>query len=872
MDRERIDRDGECDEERDGERGSEMDRERVDRDGERDGKRDGERDGERGMLSASNRDLVTQKTIQQYLNFTDTVNNCFEKPHYINLLINSTLKIPEHGWTYVQRGIEKALKEQGADQGIQPNLIIGPFYTNLAIVLQKIKIPYIMTAYKGFDWIDMSRVQDTIKWKTLIEIRPPAADLNRAIVDYFIVKQYESALMIMPESAADNQECHNLAATMLNNSLSLIPFTVDPSSSAINESVSEVLRNAQLSSQQRIIVCSPRDTRDNLIRKVLVKARSYGMLHQPDMTFFFMDPASYYEPFSGASKMYELGLFSRRCELLAYRYIRPEGTTIEENNAAAIDTAKLTSLALDKYLRLPKSNKDVIDNEKFLRVIRETNFTDGRTGKIYFDKNGQRKNFNLYLYDHGGEESMYKTIARWGPNGATSDLRLNLTNSTQHDNGDREYGIMPDLVRIVVVEEDPFVIRRSEPILGDYYEGFSIDLIKRLAQELKFKYELYVSPGNVYGAKNLLTNQWDGMVNEVLSGNATLACGAISITSARETVIDFSLGVFMMPFSLELWMAILGASTLVTIVFFAMDYCSEEDRRFTLKETIWFTIGTLLKRGTDFAPVPISQRILTAGFLFFVLITVSTYTANMAAFLTIKNFGESVNSFETLAESKKIGVSTVINSATMAFLKNDQGQKNVYKKIWSKVLSSNGQVVNASEGMKKVKKGTHAFIFDYLINEAFQNRHCDVMAVSNPILLQEHGIGMMAGAPFKSHINIALLKLKEEGFMARMKKKWWDDKRECEVGSDSQRTGEVKFSVEHTAGVFIVGLFGVCVAAMLFISKKVWLLILGAFRKHQKRRNKQTSSPGQDSPINNGMEEAKRERLRLYVGDKGEAV
>uniref|UniRef100_A0A2C9K8N3 Uncharacterized protein n=1 Tax=Biomphalaria glabrata TaxID=6526 RepID=A0A2C9K8N3_BIOGL len=220
---------------------------------------------DQSMLSASNRDLVTQKTIQQYLNFTDTVNNCFEKPHYINLLINSTLKIPEHGWTYVQRGIEKALKEQGADQGIQPNLIIGPFYTNLAIVLQKIKIPYIMTAYKGFDWIDMSRVQDTIKWKTLIEIRPPAADLNRAIVDYFIVKQYESALMIMPESAADNQECHNLAATMLNNSLSLIPFTVDPSSSAINESVSEVLRNAQLSSQQRIIVCSPRDTRDNLI-------------------------------------------------------------------------------------------------------------------------------------------------------------------------------------------------------------------------------------------------------------------------------------------------------------------------------------------------------------------------------------------------------------------------------------------------------------------------------------------------------------------------------------------------------------------------------------------------------------------------------
>lgn len=47
----------------------------------------------------------------------------------------------------------------------------------------------------------------------------------------------------------------------------------------------------------------------------------------------------------------------------------------------------------------------------------------------------------------------------------------------------------------------------------------------------------------------------------------------------------------MMPFSLELWMAILGSSTFVSIVFFLMDYTSGSDRRFTMKETIWFAIG-----------------------------------------------------------------------------------------------------------------------------------------------------------------------------------------------------------------------------------------------------------------------------------------
>lgn len=44
--------------------------------------------------------------------------------------------------------------------------------------------------------------------------------------------------------------------------------------------------------------------------------------------------------------------------------------------------------------------------------------------------------------------------------------------------------------------------------------------------------------------------------------------------------------------------------------------------------------------------------------------------SNYELYSLLQNFGETVNSFETLAESKKIGVSTVINSATMAFLKN----------------------------------------------------------------------------------------------------------------------------------------------------------------------------------------------------------
>lgn len=265
--------------------------------------------------------------------------------------------------------------------------------------------------------------------------------------------------------------------------------------------------------------------------------------------------------------------------------------------------------------------------------------------------------------------------------------------------------------------------------------------------------------------------------------------GAISITSQRQAVIDFSLGVistgvnilvsrpnekfnmfqFLTPFSIELWMAIIGSSFGVSLIYFILDLRSKR-RVFTVKSTLWFSLGTLLMKGSEFSPKRTSQRILTTGFLFFVLITVSTYTANMAAFLTKKNLEEPIDSFEALAERDGIKVYTVSNSATMNFLKNS-AENTYFNRIWKKIERQNGLVQTASEGRSHVENGTAAFIFDSMINSYSEKKYCKTQSVSAPILLQEHGIAMLNGAAFKSQINIELLRLKEEGFIQALKKK-----------------------------------------------------------------------------------------------------
>jgi len=56
---------------------------------------------------------------------------------------------------------------------------------------------------------------------------------------------------------------------------------------------------------------------------------------------------------------------------------------------------------------------------------------------------------------------------------------------------------------------------------NDRFDGFLIDMMEVIAQELKFTYDLYVSPDGNYGSKNA-EGQWNGMIRELMIGVRTL--------------------------------------------------------------------------------------------------------------------------------------------------------------------------------------------------------------------------------------------------------------------------------------------------------------------------------------------------------------
>lgn len=48
-----------------------------------------------------------------------------------------------------------------------------------------------------------------------------------------------------------------------------------------------------------------------------------------------------------------------------------------------------------------------------------------------------------------------------------------------------------------------------------HYKGYCIDLLDELAKNLKFTYEIYISPDGMYGAE-LENGTWNGMIGELV--------------------------------------------------------------------------------------------------------------------------------------------------------------------------------------------------------------------------------------------------------------------------------------------------------------------------------------------------------------------
>lgn len=124
----------------------------------------------------------------------------------------------------------------------------------------------------------------------------------------------------------------------------------------------------------------------------------------------------------------------------------------------------------------------------------------------------------------------------------------------------------------------------------------------------------------------------------------------------------------------------------------------ELENIWNMHNCIWLTVGSIMQQGCDILPKAASTRVALSVWFFFALIVISSYTANLAAFLTSSRMGVDIKSAEDLAKQSKIQYGAVAGGSTLQFFKNSNFS--TYQRMWGAMESMDPPpfVANNDEG------------------------------------------------------------------------------------------------------------------------------------------------------------------------------
>uniref|UniRef100_A0A8C1VEC2 Glutamate receptor n=1 Tax=Cyprinus carpio TaxID=7962 RepID=A0A8C1VEC2_CYPCA len=481
------------------------------------------------------------------------------------------------------------------------------------------------------------------------------------------------------------------------------------------------------------------------------------------------------------------------------------------------------------------------------RALQQVQF-EGLTGHVQFNEKGHRTNFTVSVMEFGPNGP--KKVGYWNQhekyvNTATYSNMLNET-----------YGLQNRTYVVTTILESPYVMlkKNHEQLVGnDKYEGYCVELAAEIAKHVGYSYRLEIVGDRKYGARDSETMMWNGMVGELVYGKADVAVAPLTITLVREEVIDFSkpfmsLGIsimikkptkskpgvfsFLDPLAYEIWMCIVFAYIGVSVVLFLVSRFSpyewhreekqekqpEHNNEFGIFNSLWFSLGAFMQQGCDISPRSLSGRIVGGVWWFFTLIIISSYTANLAAFLTVERMVSPIESAEDLAKQTEIAYGTLDGGSTKEFFRRSKIA--VFEKMWSYMKSAEPSVFvkTTDEGVVRVRKskGKYAYLLESTMNEYIEQRKpCDTMKVGGNLDSKGYGVATPKGSALRIPVNLAVLKLNEQAVLDKLKNKWWYDKGECGSKDSARKDKTSALSLSNVAGVFYILIGGLGLAMLV---------------------------------------------------------
>ncbi|XP_062503990.1 glutamate receptor 4-like [Corticium candelabrum] len=215
---------------------------------------------------------------------------------------------------------------------------------------------------------------------------------------------------------------------------------------------------------------------------------------------------------------------------------------------------------------------------------------------------------------------------------------------------------------------------------------------------------------------------------------------------------------------------------------------------------LWYFYATAMQLTPDVGPSAISGRLIMAAWYFFTLVIVATYTANLAAYLTIKSAAKNhVTSVDDLVGQTKIKYGTVADSSVVDFFKYSQVEK------YNRIYRGLSNVDNLTHGLDEVKDESDPYVFIWdteILEFASSTDGCNTKVVGRPFNNQHYALAFPKDTPYGTNISLAILRLRERGMIEEWIDKWISKSSKCGSGSESDEERTV--SINDMQGVFTI--------------------------------------------------------------------